>query len=181
MGKLGLFQVTRGEALYFTGEMDGFYFGTTTDFSAAVDVYAYDAGEGKLNLRIGEDGQYIAAKKSDDGEHENIVMQADPFAWGYDEAHDAYVATLSDGDYYIGNYSNYDTLSLSATTSPTSSRRRFPPLRWRQSRFPAASPLPSEARSLSRPRRTSERSSSTLSGLLPIRMSPRSRMVSSPA
>ena len=52
MGKLGLFQVTRGEALYFTGEMDGFYFGTTTDFSAAVDVYAYDAGEGKLNLRI---------------------------------------------------------------------------------------------------------------------------------
>ena len=115
MGKLGLFQVTRGEALYFTGEMDGFYFGTTTDFSAAVDVYAYDAGEGKLNLRIGEDGQYIAAKKSDDGEHENIVMQADPFAWGYDEAHDAFVATLSDGDYYIGNYSNYDTLSLSST------------------------------------------------------------------
>ena len=114
-GKLGLFQVTRGEALYFTGEMDGFYFGTTTDFSAAVDVYAYDAGEGKLNLRIGEDGQYIAAKKSDDGEHENIVMQADPFAWGYDEAHDAYVATLSDGDYYIGNYSSYDTLSLSST------------------------------------------------------------------
>ena len=51
-GKLGLYQITRGEALYFTGEMDGFYFGTTTDFSAAVDVYAYDAGEGKLNLRI---------------------------------------------------------------------------------------------------------------------------------
>ncbi len=107
-GKLGLWQSTRGEALYFTGEMDGFYFGTTTDFDAAVTVNVYEA-EGGVLLRIG-DGDYIAARQN--GTHENIIMQAEAYVWDYDEAHDAYFTTLEEGDFWIGNSQSYDTLSL---------------------------------------------------------------------
>ena len=108
-GKFGLYQVTRGEARYFTGKMDGYYFGTTTDYAAAVDVIVYEA-EGGVTLRIGEEGQYIGARLNDG--HNNILMQDDPYVWTYDEEHDAYLTTLGEEDLFIGNSSNYDTLSL---------------------------------------------------------------------
>ena len=108
-GKFGLYQVTRGEARYFTGKMDGYYFGTTTDYAAAVDVIVYEA-EGGVTLRIGEEGQYIGARLNDG--HNNILMQDDPYVWMYDEEHDAYLTTLGEEDLFIGSSSNYDTLSL---------------------------------------------------------------------
>ena len=108
-GKFGLYQVTLGEARYFTGEMDGYYFGTTTDYAAAVDVIAYEA-EGGVTLRIGEEGQYIGARLNDG--HNNILMQDDPYVWEYDAENDAYITNLGEEDLFIGNSQSYDTLSL---------------------------------------------------------------------
>lgn len=119
-GKFGLFQanLNGGEARYFTGKMDGYYLETTSDYSAAVDVYSYEAGEGQVYLRIGEDGQYIGANHGlgDDGKyHNNIVITDEAYAWNYDETYDAYTTTLGEDSLFIGTQGDkfFDTLSLS--------------------------------------------------------------------
>lgn len=109
-GKLGLWQTNIGEAQYFTGEMDGFYFGTTTDFEAAVTINVRSVENG-LTLQIG-DGQYIAARLSGDGEHNNIIMQDEAYTWSYNEEYDAYYTNLGGSDLWIGNSQKFDTISL---------------------------------------------------------------------
>ena len=94
--------------MYFTGEMDGFYFGTTTDFEAAVTINVRTVENG-LTLQIG-DGQYIAARLN--GDHNNIIMQDEAYTWSYNEEYDAYYTNLGGSDLWIGNSQNYDTISL---------------------------------------------------------------------
>lgn len=108
-GKLGLEQSTLHKALYFTGKMDGFYFETTDNYIDAVDVIVYEV-EGGVTLRIGEDGQYIAARVNEG--HNNIIMQNDVYTWSYSEEYDAYYTNLGGTDYWIGNSQSFDTLSL---------------------------------------------------------------------
>ena len=121
-GKFGLWQQTIEETLYFNGLMDGFYLGTTTDYNEGVTVTAYKASETGVYLRITEqtsqnDKKYIAAKvsKGTDGkDHNNIIIADEPFEWTINSQYDAYTAVLeNEKEVYIGNYSSFDTISLS--------------------------------------------------------------------
>ena len=129
-GKLGLWQKTNGEALYFDGAMDEkakYYFGTTSDFDSAVDIRSTKVSETELTLEIisgTSAGQYIGATVSGSGEdsHNNIIMQDDEFRWTYNVEYDAYTAVLSnDEEVYIGSYDNYKTMSLSTMDHITGS------------------------------------------------------------
>ena len=122
-GKLGLWQQTNGEAIYFDGEMDEkniYYFGTTTDFASAPDIKAVKVSETELTLEITSGtnaGKYISAKNavgSDGKPHNNILIESTAFNWTYNATYDAYSAKLTDSDeVFIGNYGNYSTISLS--------------------------------------------------------------------
>ena len=117
IGKFGLWQKNREETLYFNGLMDGFYLGSTTSFEEAVEVSAYKATENSVYLRITDganQNNFIAAAVSDDGEHNNILMSTEAYEWTYNSEYDAYTSVLENEDeVYIGNYSSFDTFSLS--------------------------------------------------------------------
>lgn len=114
-GKLGLWQQKREEALYFTGEMNGYYLASTTDFKAAAEITVTKVSETELTLEITSGtnaGKFIGAAIS--GTHNNVLIQEDAFNWTYNVANNAYTAKLSDEvEVVLGNYSNYDTFSLS--------------------------------------------------------------------
>ena len=118
-GKLGLWQQTNGEAIYFTGEMDGYYFKGTNDFASAVEITSTKVSETELTLKITSGtnaNKFIGGKIVGSGEdsHNNIIMQDDEFRWTYNAECDAYTAKLSDTvEVYIGSYGNYKTFSLS--------------------------------------------------------------------
>ena len=118
-GKLGLWQQTRKEALYFSGVMDGYYLGSTTTFSDAVEITSTKVSETELTLEITSGtnaNKFIGGKIVGSGEdsHNNIVMQDDEFRWTYNAEYDAYTAKLSDTvEVYIGNYKSFTTFSLS--------------------------------------------------------------------
>lgn len=116
-GKFGLWQKNREETLYFNGLMDGYYLGSTTSFEEAVEVTAYKASENSVYLRItngANQNNFIAAAVSDDGEHNNIIMSTEAYEWTYNSEYDAYTSVLENKDeVYIGNYSSFDTFSLS--------------------------------------------------------------------
>ncbi len=114
-GKFGLWQSTNHEALYFTGEMDGFYLGTTADYDSAVTIDVISQDEG-VYLKFNGEEKYIGAEYAlgdDNKYHTNILIQETPYVWSFNEEYDAYTTNLNNTDYYIGNYSYYDTLSLS--------------------------------------------------------------------
>ena len=101
-------------------EKNTFYFGTTTDFASAPDIKAVKVSETELTLEITSGtnaGKYISAKNAigtDGKPHNNILIESAAFNWTYNATYDAYTAKLSDSDeVFIGNYSNYSTISLS--------------------------------------------------------------------
>ena len=123
--KYHVYQSTLAKDMYFVGDMDGFYFKTTEVAAEAVDVFVeYKAGsttEFYPWFNHAENGkQYIGVKLSDNGEHDNIVYASEPvsvFVWN---AELGTITTHLDknkegkaADYYLGNYSTYDTISAS--------------------------------------------------------------------
>lgn len=114
-GKLGLWQQTNQKAYYFTGEMKGFYLGSTTDFTKAADITVTKVSETELTLQITSGtnaNKFIGAAIS--GDHNNIKIQDEAFSWTYNVEHNAYTAKLSDEvEVFIGNYNTFDTFSLS--------------------------------------------------------------------
>ena len=113
--KLVIEQNNLKETLYFTGVMDGFYYGTSTNVDEAVDVtVANGSAAGKYTLSfVDADGatQYLYIEKS--GTHTNVKFGSTPFDWTWEAERNVLIATLSDGDYYLGTYGNYDTISAS--------------------------------------------------------------------
>ena len=113
--KLIIEQNNLKETLYFTGVMDGFYYGTSTNVDEAVDVtVANGSAAGKYTLSfVDADGatQYLYIEKS--GNFTNVKFGSTPFDWTWEAERNVLIATLSDGDYYLGTYGNYDTISAS--------------------------------------------------------------------
>lgn len=113
--KLVIEQNSRKETLYFTGAMNGYYYATSTNADEAVDVtVANGSAAGKYTLSfVDADGatQYLYIEKS--GTHTNVKFGSTPFDWTWEAERNVLIATLSDGDYYLGTYSNYNTISAS--------------------------------------------------------------------
>lgn len=113
--KLIIEQNNRKETLYFTGAMNGYYYATSTNADEAVDVtVAAGSAAGKYTLSfVNANGvtQYLYIEKS--GTHTNVKFGSTPFDWTWEAERNVLIATLSDGDYYLGTHSNYNTISAS--------------------------------------------------------------------
>lgn len=143
MYKYHVYQQQLGKDLYFNGKEDGFYFGTTEDYEEAVDVFAEYLENSTtefhlaFNVTTVTEGveetskQYIGVQLSSDKAHNNIVMTNTPvsvFKWNDDASLKTVTTTLAvdkDGkensEFYLGNYSNYDTISASTIDNAPSS------------------------------------------------------------
>ena len=119
--KLGLEQKTLQKWLWLSGEMSGYYLGTTETYDDAVDVVATASGEG-YTLQVGS--RYVAGVRGlgdDNKVHNNIEYSSDPFVWSWNTEKDYFYATLeyttADGkedntEVFLGNSGNYNTISL---------------------------------------------------------------------
>ncbi len=114
--KLYYYQAVLGQNLYLSGKMDGYYLGTTDKLSKAVDVYVEVVDGGyKLYVMDGEAKKYINVFKS--GNYTNIeYADATENVYTYSTELNAWVVTLSDGDYYIGTYNDKKDIRPSATS-----------------------------------------------------------------
>ncbi len=105
------YQANLGRNLYITGEMDGYYFATTSDVEAAVKVKVVDAGEGKYDLMVGDkylgivaSGTYINVKYLDEAPENKFVWNTE---------YKTFTTTVNDTEYYFGTYNTFETFSAS--------------------------------------------------------------------
>lgn len=118
--KLYMVQLNRGETLYFTGEMNGHYGASTTDYNEAVDVYVETTNNGYfMYFNKGGEKNYINIVPN--GTYINFVFQTDkpsaPFA--VEATTGAPTLKIGDTTYYIATYNNYNTFGT--TKYPDSS------------------------------------------------------------
>ena len=122
--KLYVYQSTKAKDCYFMGEMSGFYFKTSENYTEGVDLYVEyiaDSDNFYVSFTHAEDGkQYIGVRLSDDGEHDNIVYTSEPISEFYWNAELGTICTHLEknkegnaADYYLGNYSTHMTFSAS--------------------------------------------------------------------
>ena len=118
--KLGLFQKSVNKTLFFDGTLAGSYssyLGVTTNPTAAVDVYLETVEGGfRLYFMNGETKTYIEAVA--DGNYGNFtfVTENPTAVYKYNAEAKAYTVTLSNGEFYIGTYSNKEEFRLSLTS-----------------------------------------------------------------
>ena len=111
-----LVQAELGQTLYFTGEMSGYYFATSTNAAAAAKVYA-EAVEGGMKFYFMKDGAkaYIDIIPRDGQEGKvNVVLSAEGSAvYTWDAERKVYTAVVGNNTWYLGTYSTYNTISAS--------------------------------------------------------------------
>ncbi len=100
---------------YITGNMvNTYYFETTTDYLAGLDLYVKNVTGGFNLYHVSNDVEvYINVVKS--GTHTNAKYQtleenATPSVWTYNTTWNTISTTLSDGTYYLGCDGTYDTV-----------------------------------------------------------------------
>ncbi len=115
--KFMLTQAGLEKDLFITGEMDGYYYATTSKASEAADVYV-EAVSGGYNLYCLKDGkkQYMNIVAS--GTYINVTYSDAPATtFTYDATLKTFVATVNDVNYFYGTYGTYKTFSANKTTS----------------------------------------------------------------
>lgn len=123
--KLYVYQSTSKIDCYFTGLMSGYYFKTSEDYTEGVDVYVEYVTDSTdlFNLYFNHttDGkQYIGVEIS--GTHSNIVYKSAPVSsFSYSTELGTIITNVEGTDYYLGNYSNYNTIQASKTSYASSS------------------------------------------------------------
>ena len=114
--KFALVQAERGETLYFTGEMNGYYLATSTDVLDAVNVTVEEV-EGGYRLFFMKAGvkTYIDIVPRDDNPAKvNIKLVEAPTAvYTWDAERKVYTATVGETTWYLGTYSTNNTISAS--------------------------------------------------------------------
>ena len=113
--KLGMTQANLNKNLYLSGEMDGYYFATTEDKEAAVDVYV-ELVEGGMKLYFNKDGvkNYLAIVLN--GTYTNVVFNAEGSVFVYNAECNNLVTSVEGTEYYLGTYNNFKTFSASKTS-----------------------------------------------------------------
>lgn len=121
--KFVLTQASRGEDLYFAGEMNGYYYATTTNTAEATDVYLEASGDGfALYFKDGSEKKYLNIVPRDGTTKVNVVIESSAKSvYKFDSKLNILITTVSfdDGssnDFYFGTYNNYNTFSASTTS-----------------------------------------------------------------
>lgn len=114
----GMYHTKLEKQLYLTGEMAGYYFGTTTELDAAKKVTVAKSGDG-YTLKI--NGKYMNIVSS--GEHINVVFQDEAAVWAYDAEHNVFTVEVEGIARFLGTKasSTFDTLSACKITDYDSS------------------------------------------------------------
>lgn len=112
---------TVNQTLYFTGNMSGFYLESTTNPFEAVDVIVEETTGGYyLYFLNGETKTYIDIVERDGEENKgkvNIKLVETPscvFTWNTEFK--TFVTSVAGGDWYLGCYKTYTTISASSTS-----------------------------------------------------------------
>ena len=112
--KFEMVQTAAGKTVYFTGEMNGYYYNTSEDINAGVDVYV-EVVEGGYNLYFLDASgakHYMGIVLSDDGEHVNAVYDKEETVFTYSEELGTLVAVVNEKEYVFGtrNDKTYTTI-----------------------------------------------------------------------
>ena len=118
--KFALYQGNLGTLQYLTGAMDGFYYATTTDASAAANVY-FEAVEGGYNMYIVVEGakSYLNIVKNDS--YTNVVFGAEAVStWVWNADINTVTTDVEGTTYYLGtrtdkNYTTFSACKLTQT------------------------------------------------------------------
>ncbi|MBE6548520.1 MAG: hypothetical protein E7667_06585 [Ruminococcaceae bacterium] len=115
--RMSIKQVTLGKTLYLNGGVNGRYLTMTENVAEAVDVYA-EAVDGGYKFYILVDGakQYIEIYNNDEGKLSVKYDAAGVCVYAYDATINAWVTNFDGTDYYLGTYSNYNTVNASKTS-----------------------------------------------------------------
>lgn len=118
--KLGYYQANLEKTLYFAGAMDGYYYATTEDAEAAVNVYVEVVDGGyHLYFMNGETKTYLDIIAREGTEDKvNVVLTETPtavFTWNA-EVGTFVVKDLQGADWYMGTYGTYSTISAYKTS-----------------------------------------------------------------
>ena len=109
--KMGMYQGTNGEVLYFTGAMSGYYFATSNDFDAGVDVYL-EAAEGGYYVFFenGSGRQYLYLEKN--GKYNNVKFGETKSVFTFGDFHNL-ETTLEGSELYLGTFGSNTTIGAS--------------------------------------------------------------------
>ena len=111
--KFGMVQGNlENQVYYLTGAMDGYYMATTTDATAAVDVYVEEA-EGGYYFYAMVDGAKLYINMVVSGTHVNGAFEAAASTvYTYDTEHATLIANVEGADYWFGtrNDKTYTTM-----------------------------------------------------------------------
>ena len=114
--KFALVQAERGETLFFTGEMSGYYLATSTSPVDAVDVTVEEV-EGGFHLSFLKAGvkTYIdIIPRADNAAKVNVVLTEEPTAvFTWDAERKTMTAKVGEATWYLGTYGTYNTISAS--------------------------------------------------------------------
>ena len=114
--KFALVQAERGETLYFTGAMSGYYLATSTNVLDAVNVTVEEV-EGGYRLFFLKEGvkTYIDIVPRDDNPAKvNVILTEEPTAvYTWDAERKTMTATVGENTWYLGTYGTYNTISAS--------------------------------------------------------------------
>ncbi len=118
--KLYLYQTTNAANQYFTGVMDGFYFASSAEYDEGVELYVEYVDETNFNLFFmdGETRKYIGVKVN--GTYNNVIIDTAPvsqFVWNAEIG--TMTTTVSSGEFFLGNYSNFKTFSANKISYAT--------------------------------------------------------------
>lgn len=123
--KLYVYQSTSKIDCYFKGLMSGYYFATSEDYTEGVEVYV-EYVEGSTDLfnlyfdHVTDGKQYIGVEIS--GTHSNAVFKSSPVSqFSYSTQYNTIITNVQGTDYYLGNYSSYNTIQASAVSHASSS------------------------------------------------------------
>lgn len=114
--KLQLVQATLKKTLYFTGNMNGYYYETSEAISAAKDLYLEEVDGGyHMYFLNGEAKNYLYVVAS--GTYINVKIGTTPSGvWTWNEQFGMFVTKINGTDYYIGTYNSFNTISASKTS-----------------------------------------------------------------
>ena len=115
--KFALYQTELGKDLYFAGYMDGNYLATTDKADKATDVYL-EAVEGgfRIYFKEGEAKKYIDVYEYSAGKVGVQITDKPTCVFTRNAELGIWVANVAGGDYYLGTYKTYNTISASKTS-----------------------------------------------------------------
>ena len=117
--KFVLNQKGLGQYLYITGEMDGYYYGTTADPAAAVDVYL-ETVSGGYRVYFLKNGVKTYLEMAKSGTHNNVIFTTAPtktLKWNAEIK--SVTCDIEGEDFYFGTYNTYKTFSASQVSRIT--------------------------------------------------------------